>query len=102
MNEENKQQSVQWLRPQDVKVWRTSDPKEMLNNFTAEVVKRTWTEELIDEKTGEKVPVEHNEVVLSKGILLDKDAIQTVMFHIQAHDIDNILVADHRNQGAIS
>ena len=42
----------EWKRPSDIKVWRTSDPKVMLNKYLAEAVKKKWTEDFLDKATG--------------------------------------------------
>ncbi len=42
-------------------------------------VLRTWTEDFVDEDTGEVVSIERNEIVLERGTELDEDSINTIL-----------------------
>lgn len=84
----------EWKRPSDIKVWRTSDPKVMLNKYLAEAVKKKWTEDFIDEDTGNIVSIERSEVLHNRGKYLDKDAVSNIMFNIQAEEIKDVAVTD--------
>lgn len=48
----------------------TSDPRKMLGMYTAKRVLRTWTEDFIDQDTGELVTIERNDVIMERGVLL--------------------------------
>ena len=76
----------------------TDDPKIMLNMFLYENVCRTWSEDCINENTGEVVSVERKEIVLQKGTLLDKDNISELMFFIQSGDIETVTVSNQRRR----
>ena len=84
----------EWKRPCDIKVTRTADPKKMLGMYLAERVKKSWTEDFIDEDTKETVSIERNEVLFERGQHLDKDLISSVMFSIQAEEIKDVAVTD--------
>lgn len=85
-----------WMRPEDIKTFRTSDPKEMLNKYIASRVTKTWTEKFLDEDTQETVDIERAEVLFEKGKLLTKDLITKVQFSIQAGEIKDIEVTDSK------
>jgi len=82
------------MRPQDIQTFNTSDPKQMLDKYLAKAVKREYTEDFIDEDSGEIQTITHDEILMERGLLLDKDRIATVMFHIQAGDIQDVCVTD--------
>lgn len=48
----------------------TSDPRKMLGMYTAKRVLRTWTEDFIDQDTGEIVTIERNDMIMERGVLL--------------------------------
>lgn len=83
-----------WIRPQDIETFSTSDPQQMLDKYLAESVRRTWTEDFIDEDTKETISIERSELILSKWTPLSQEAIQTIMFHIKAGDIESVKVTD--------
>lgn len=83
-----------WLRPEDIAVMETSDPKEMLNRWLVEPACREWTEEFTNEANGEKTSVERRELIIEKGTKLSKDDIQVIMFHIQSGGMKSVKVAD--------
>lgn len=91
---EQEQKAAQWLRPQDVRRFRTSDPKQMKGMYLAEGVQRKWTEDFVDEDTQELVSIERSEPIMSSGLLLDGERISKILFHIQSGDIEDVLVTD--------
>lgn len=88
-----KKEKVQWKRPQDIKVTRTADPKKMLEHYLAEDVCKKWTEDFIDEDTKETVSIERKEKLFKRGTYLSNDKVSQVLFHIQAQDIKDVLIA---------
>ena len=84
----------EWKRPQDVVTFRTSDPKEMLGKYLPKPVLKTWTEDFIDEDTGETVSIERNEVIMQAGGEITQDKLQQLLFAIQAGDIKDVEVCD--------
>lgn len=99
MAKEEKQAAPQWKRPQDIETFRTSDPKQMRDMYLAEAVKRNYTEDFMDEDDGSIHTIERSELIMSRGELLNAERISTIMFHIQAGDITDVLVTDS-NVGA--
>ena len=85
---------VKWMRPCDIKVIHTANPKTMEGKYIAEETRKTWTETFIDKDTGTEIPIERHEKLFKKGELLTKDKICEVMFHIQAGDIKDIAVTE--------
>lgn len=94
--QEDKKQEEQynWLMPEDVRAEFTSDPKKMLGKYLAERVCKTWSEDFIDEDTGEKVTIERSEVLFERGMKLTQESIQQVMFSIQSEEIKGVNVTD--------
>ena len=78
---------------------RTSDPKNMKNHYTAEAVMRQWKEDFIDEDTSEVVTIERHEVVLQRNTMIDDDALARIMFHMQAGELDEVLVSNQNRAG---
>ena len=40
---------------------------------------RTWSEDFVDEDTGEVVSIERNEIILERDVLLDEDSIEAIL-----------------------
>lgn len=76
--------------------FRTTDPALMQNMFTASRVLKTWKEDFIDENTGEVVPIERNEVILDRGVLIGPDKLTELQFHIQCGDVKEVEVSNQR------
>ena len=87
----------EWKRPQDVVTFRTSDPKEMLGKYLPKHALKTWTEDFIDEDTGETVSIEHNEIVVERGYI-SQEKLQQIQFAIQAGDIEDVEVSEDNVQ----
>lgn len=83
----------EWVRPQDVKVWRTKEPKEMLGKYLPKRVLKIWNEDFSDEDTGEVVTIERCEVICESG-LITQEKLQTIMFAIQSGDIEDVEVCE--------
>ena len=83
----------QWKRPQDVVTFRTSDPKQMLGKYMPKHAVQTWTEDFIDEDTGETVSVERNQIVVGRGYI-SQEKLAEIQFAIQAGDIQDVEVSE--------
>lgn len=90
--EENKKQ--EWLLPQDIVKYETSEPKEMLNKYLAKPVVKKWTEDFIDEDTKEPVSVERCEILFPAGRLIDQDLLVKINFALQCGDIKSVWVSE--------
>ena len=62
--------------------------KELVGSTLAARVLKTWTEDFVDEDTGEVVSIERNEVVLDRETVLDEDNIEIIL----NSGVSNILV----------
>ena len=89
--EENKRE---WKRTQDIVTFRTKDPKEMLGKFLPKRVVKTWTEDFIDEDTGDTVSIERSQVIMEAGCKITQEKLQELMFAIQSGDIEDVEVSD--------
>ena len=76
--------------------YKTTDPKILQNKFTANRVLKTWTDDFVDESTGDVVPIERNEVILDRGVLITPDKLSELQFHIQCGDVKEIEVSNQR------
>ena len=84
-----------WMMPEDIKVTETNNPEEMLNKYLAENAVKTWTENFIDQDTGEKVPVERHEVIFDRGTYIDESLLPKIMFSIQSEELKTVKVCEN-------
>lgn len=96
MEEKNKQaaEPQEWLMPDEIEIIETSDPKVILEKWLAEPVLRKWTEDFLDESTGEIVSAEHTEPIITTGTYCSQDIVQLITFHLQAGDIETVKVSE--------
>ena len=92
--EEKKEEK--WLMPDDIKVTETNKPEEMLHKYLAESAVKTWTENFIDQDTGEKVPVERHEVIFDRGSYIDESLLPKIMFSIQSEELKTVKVCENK------
>ena len=85
-----------WMMPEDIKVVETNNPDEMLHKYLAENAVKTWTENFIDQDTGEKVPVERHEVIFDRGTYIDESLLPKIMFSIQSEELKTVKVCDKK------
>ena len=91
--EEKKEEK--WMMPEDIKVVETNNPDEMLHKYLAENAVKTWTENFIDQDTGEKVPVERHEVIFERGTYIDESLLPKIMFSIQSEELKTVKVCEN-------
>ena len=92
--EEKKEEK--WLMPDDIKVTETNKAEEMLHKYLAESAVKTWTENFIDQDTGEKVPVERHEVIFDRGSYIDESLLPKIMFSIQSEELKTVKVCENK------
>ena len=85
-----------WMMPEDIKVIETNKGEEMLHKYLAESAVKTWTENFIDQDTGEKVPVERHEVIFDRGTYIDESLLPKIMFSIQSEDLKTVKVCENK------
>lgn len=91
-----KKEEEKWMMPDDFKVVETNRPEEMLNKYLAEKVVKKWTEDFIDEDTHETTSIERTEILFDRGLYIDENLLQKIMFSIQAEEIKTVKVIDHK------
>lgn len=74
----------------------TSDPRKMLNMYLAKRVLKKWTEDFVDEDTGEVVSIERNEVLFERGDLIDQDRLAQIRFSMEADGITEVEVSNQK------
>ena len=92
--EEKKEEK--WLMPDDIKVTETNKPEEIFHKYLAESAVKTWTENFIDQDTGEKVPVERHEVIFDRGTYIDESMLPKIMFSIQSEELKTVKVCENK------
>ncbi|CAL2084872.1 hypothetical protein [Tenacibaculum sp. 190524A02b] len=80
----------------------TSNLEEMKEMFLADRLLRTWTEDFVDEDTGEVVKIERNEVLLERGTFIDPDTLSSINFYLQSGDIEEVTVSNQKRQCRLS
>ena len=85
-----------WMMPEDIKVIETNKAEEMLHKYLAESAVKTWTENFVDEDTGETVPVERNEVIFDRGTYIDESLLPKIMFSIQSEELKTVKVCENK------
>lgn len=76
--------------------YTTSDPKKMLNKYLVNNLYRTWTEDFLDEDTGQVIPIERNEILFDKGTIVDQDILAKIRFFIQEGSIKEVEVSNQK------
>ena len=92
--EEKKEEK--WMMPEDIKVIETNKPEEIFHKYLAENAVKTWTENFIDQDTGEKVPVERHEVIFDRGTYIDESLLPKIMFSIQSEELKTVKVCENK------
>ena len=92
--EEKKEEK--WLMPEDIKVIETNKPEEMLHKYLAESAVKTWTENFVDEDTGETTSIERREVIFDCGTYIDESVFPKIMFSIQSEELKTVKVCDKK------
>lgn len=68
----------------------TSDLERIKNLYLAERVLRTWTEDFVDEDSGEIVTITRHEILFEKGTYLDANVMSELSFFIQGGSISSV------------
>lgn len=76
--------------------YTTGNPHEMLGKYLAANLLRGWTEDFVDEDTGDVVTIERNEIIEQRGELIDGELLARIQFHIQAGDISEVEVSNQK------
>lgn len=74
----------------------TSDPAKMLNMYLAKGVYKTWNENFIDEATQETITIERNELLFTRGTLIDQDILAQIRFSMEADGIKEVEVSNQK------
>ena len=74
----------------------TSEPKEMLNKYLVADVFQKWTEDFLDEDSGEVVTIERTQKLFERGLLIDQELLTQISFHLQTGDIKEVEVSNQK------
>ena len=72
---------------EDIKANKTNLKKAIGRKLAARVL-RSWTEDFVDEETGELITIERNEKIIEREKVLDQEDIELIL----ENDVDHILV----------
>lgn len=75
---------------------RTKDLKKMRNMYLAERLLRKWSEDFVDEDTGETVSIDRNELIFESGTFLGSDEIAQINFMLQSESIKDVLISNQQ------
>lgn len=76
------------------KIITTSDLSEMKDKYLAENLYRKWTEDFIDESTGESVTIHRREIIAPRGTLLNNDWLPQINFFLLSSEISQVKVSN--------
>ena len=74
----------------------TRDLKQMLNKYLVHNLFRKWTENFMDQDTGEVVSIEKNELILEAGTYLGKEECSNINFYMQEGSITEVEVSNQK------
>ncbi len=77
----------------------TPDPQLMYNRFFAQNVYRVYTEDFLDDETGEVVSVERRELLFERGAHINGDVIAKIRFYLSTGDIKEVAVSNQCRRG---
>ena len=77
----------------------TSDPQKMLGKYINKTVKKTYTDDFLNEDTGEIVQIEREQVLFEKGKYIDQDVLARIRFSMAADGISEIEVSNQNRLG---
>lgn len=81
--------------------FRSNDLKKIADKYLASNALHTWTEDFIDEDTGEIVSIERNEVIMQRGTLLTPDKVSELNFFFQTGDVKDVEVTTQARPGIV-
>ena len=76
----------------------TDDPAKMQGKYTAADVFKKWTEDFVDNDTGEVVSIERKELLISRGVLIEGDIFAQIQFYLQSGDIEGVEVSNQKRK----
>lgn len=79
-----------------------TDAKEMQGKYLSEPLKRGWTEDFVDDDTGEVVSIERFEMIQERGLKIEGDVLSKILFHIECGDIKNVVCSNQERKGSIA
>lgn len=79
----------------------TNDPNRMLGKWVARRALHTWVEAHKNEKTGEMVELERNEVLLERGTYIDQNTLSSIRFMLLDGSLKELEVSNQNRQGRL-
>lgn len=72
----------------------TSDVYEMFGKYIAKHLLRKWTEDFIDEDTGDVVSIDRSEILIPAGTFVDASIQSEINFFMQSGDVTEVEVSN--------
>lgn len=69
--------------------------------YTAETILQTWTEDFVNEESGQTVSAERSHLLYPKGEHLDFDDFSALLFHFQSGDIKEVVLSNQQRKASI-
>lgn len=83
---------------QQEKRLRTKNVRDMIGNYLAAPAVKTWTEDFLDEDTGEVVSIERHEVIFQRGVKIDTELAARIQFCIESGELEDVEVSNQCRQ----
>lgn len=81
--------------------YRTDDPGKMLGKWVARRALRTWTEDFVNQETGETEHVERSEILFERGTYIDQDVLCSIRFRMQEGSLTELEVSNQNRKGIL-
>lgn len=78
--------------------YHTADTSRMVGKFLAKRVTRSWTEDFLDQDSGEVVSIERTEVLFDGGSYIDNELAAEISFWIASGEVKEVEVSNQRRQ----
>lgn len=78
----------------------TTDPATCIGKTLLKPILKTWTEDFVDEETGEVVQIERNEELVSAGTLITLDTITQIRFFMSEGSCGSVMVGEQCRRGS--
>lgn len=83
---------------QDEKRFRTKNVRDMIGNYLAAPAVKTWTEDFLDEDTGEVVSIKRNEIIFQRGVKIDTELAARIQLCIESGELEDVEVSNQCRQ----
>lgn len=76
-----------------------SDPDKVIGMYLADHIIKEWTEDAVDQKTGESIEIKHSEILMGRGTKITPEKAMSINFHILSGGVTEFEVTDQCRVG---